>query len=566
MAYVIITFVMTYPWILHFTTHTPDWGGEGSQGLWNIWHFRYSLLNSSPFETHLLLPPYKINLAFHAYTLSRDIFGLPLLSLFNLVITSNLLTLLSFSLSGLGVFLIVHDLTKDSLSSFVAGLVYAFTPYRFAHLSGHYNLISIEWIPFYALYVLRYFRGGNWFYLAFAVLFAFLTSLTDYYYALYLIVWSGLLSLYWLISMQKKSKTLTRTGLLAGSTILVHLPLIGLMYWGILQGGWVGRPAGPEMLETFSADIAGFIVPSIQHPVFGTWAQNISQGWNTKFAEHTLYLGISPLILIIVGTIMFKKWSIEIRWWILAFWFFILFALGPVLHWRGQALFSLPYQWLVEVPLFREARIPSRWTIMAILSLAVVVGQILTWMGRHSHKSLIAINIGFAILILFEYLPAPLYLGDRSVPLVYYTIRQDKQQGSVLDMPFGLNDSFTSLGGWNPQAMYFQTITAQPIIGAHISRIPLSVIDAYAQMPIIGRLTKIEQGEDYSSADVKADQQMRNEIAQMLNLRFIVIPDWYEKEPGTNYILQVFSGCLERIPSDNKALGYQLLHPCPPLD
>ena len=203
---------------------------------------------------------------------------------------------------------------------------------------------------------------------------------------------------------------------------------------------------------------------------------------------------------------------------------------------------------------------------MAIMSLAIVVGQILTWISQRANKYSLAINFCAAILILFEYLPAPLYLGDRSVPLVYYTIAQDAQPGSVLDMPLGLNDSFTSVGGWNPQAMYFQTITAKPIIGAHISRIPVSVIDAYAQMSIISRLAKIEQGENYTTADIKADQRMRNQVAQMLNLRFIVIPDWYEEEPGSNYIIQVFSNCLEKLSGDNKALGYRVLRPCPLTD
>jgi hypothetical protein len=557
---------MTYPWILHFTTHTPDWGGEGSFGLWNLWHFRYGLLHGSPFETHLLAAPYTLNLVFHTYTLSRDILALPLLSLFDLVLTSNLITLFSFGLSGLAIYLLVHDLTDDPLPSFIAGLVYACSPYRFAHLSGHYQLITIEWIPFYALYTLRYYRKADRSHLAFAALFALLTSLTDYYYALYLIVWSGLLALYRLIFMPERPKTLARARSLAGTAVLVHLPLIGLMLWGISQGGWVGRPVGSDMLEAFSADLAGFMVPSIQHPVFGAWAQQISQGWNTQFAEHTVYLGITPLILMLVATIMISNWSIQIKWWILTFWFFALFALGPVLHWRGQALFSLPYQWFVEVPLFREARIPSRWIVMSSLSLAVVVGHMLSWVGKRWDKYSITINFCIAFLILFEYLPIPLHLADRSVPLVYYTLKQDKQQGTVLDMPLGLNGSFTSLGGWNPQAMYFQTITARPIIGAHISRIPLSVINAYAQMSIIGRLAKIEQGENYTAADVQVDQRTRDEVVQMLDLRYIVIPEWYEKEPGSKYILQVFRGCLEELTGDHKASGYRVLRPCPPID
>jgi hypothetical protein len=85
-------------------------------------------------------------------------------------------------------------------------------------------------------------------------------------------------------------------------------------------------------------------------------------------------------------------------------------------------------------------------------------------------------------------------------------------------------------------------------------------------MPIIGRLAKIEQGENYTIADVKADQRMRDEVVQVLNLRFIVIPDWYQEQPGSSYILQVFRGCLEELSGDNHAVGYHVLRPCPPTD
>jgi hypothetical protein len=202
---------------------------------------------------------------------------------------------------------------------------------------------------------------------------------------------------------------------------------------------------------------------------------------------------------------------------------------------------------------------------MAIMSLAVVVGHILAWLGQRWEKAALAINILVALLILFEYLPAPLSLADRSVPLIYQTILQDKEPGSVLDMPFGINDSFTNLGGWNPQAMYYQTITAKPIIGAHISRVPSAVIEAYAQMPIIGRLAKIEEGADYNIAEVHADQLYRDDVIKLIDLRYIVISASYEKEPGSKYILQVFNGCLEPVSSDHRALGYRVLRPCPAL-
>ena len=39
--------------------------------------------------------------------------------------------------------------------AFVAGIIFTFAPVHIAHLLGHLQVMSVEWIPFYALYLLR---------------------------------------------------------------------------------------------------------------------------------------------------------------------------------------------------------------------------------------------------------------------------------------------------------------------------------------------------------------------------------------------------------------------------
>jgi hypothetical protein len=223
-------------------------------------------------------------------------------------------------------------LTQDGPASFVAGLVFAFTPYRFAHLAGHYQLITIEWLAFYALFALRYYRQGGRINLCLASFCALCTSLTDYYYALFLIIWSAMLAAYRLVADRDRLETLRRTGRLAGLALILHLPLIRLVIRGFLQGAWVGRAAGTYMLEFYSADLAGFIVPSPQHPLFGNWAGQLAQAWNWTWPEHTVYLGVLPLCMMVAASLRFKSWSVEGRFWILSFWLFAMLALGPVLH------------------------------------------------------------------------------------------------------------------------------------------------------------------------------------------------------------------------------------------
>jgi hypothetical protein len=67
---------------------------------------------------------------------------------------------LTFILSGLGMFLLVRELTGNRSAGVVAGLAYAFAPYRFANLS-HLQVLSSEWMPFVLFGLRRHFATGR---------------------------------------------------------------------------------------------------------------------------------------------------------------------------------------------------------------------------------------------------------------------------------------------------------------------------------------------------------------------------------------------------------------------
>ena len=71
----------------------------------------------------------------------------------NIILCYNLLFLSTFVLSGLGVFLFVREVTSSARAGFVAGLIYAFAPYRVPQFS-HLQVLSSQWMPF-VLYGLR---------------------------------------------------------------------------------------------------------------------------------------------------------------------------------------------------------------------------------------------------------------------------------------------------------------------------------------------------------------------------------------------------------------------------
>jgi hypothetical protein len=73
----------------------------------------------------------------------------------NIILCYNLLFISTFALSGLAAFLLVRDLTGRRLAAFLAGLAYAYAPYRMGQFS-HLQVLSSYWMPL-ALYGLHHY-------------------------------------------------------------------------------------------------------------------------------------------------------------------------------------------------------------------------------------------------------------------------------------------------------------------------------------------------------------------------------------------------------------------------
>ena len=63
----------------------------------------------------------------------------------------NLLVMHSYILAGVGAFLLIKYLLKDSFLAIIGGFLFAFNPSHFAHSLGHLNIMSIQFIPFFFL-------------------------------------------------------------------------------------------------------------------------------------------------------------------------------------------------------------------------------------------------------------------------------------------------------------------------------------------------------------------------------------------------------------------------------
>jgi hypothetical protein len=156
--------VFTWPLALGLTRDIPWDLGDSLLNAWilawdadHIWRFLSGDFGAlSGFWNANIFHPEPLTLAYSEHLIGQAIQIVPIYVLTgNIILSYNLLFLSTFVLSGLGTYLFVREVTGSARAGFVAGLIYAFAPYRvpqFAHL----QVLSSQWMPF-ALYGLRRF-------------------------------------------------------------------------------------------------------------------------------------------------------------------------------------------------------------------------------------------------------------------------------------------------------------------------------------------------------------------------------------------------------------------------
>jgi hypothetical protein len=147
LAFIGLTAVMTWPWVLHLRDHASD-AGDPYLVSWTLWwdffqtfHDPLNLFHGNVFF------PMKYSLAFseHNYGIALPFFPLFALGVRPLTV-HGLAMLLGFALAGYGTFRLTRTLTGSTGAAWVAGIAYAFVPYRFGQMP-HLPYLFSGWIP-----------------------------------------------------------------------------------------------------------------------------------------------------------------------------------------------------------------------------------------------------------------------------------------------------------------------------------------------------------------------------------------------------------------------------------
>jgi hypothetical protein len=535
-VYSALTLVVLWPLPLFFTKAIPGDGFDGWQNYWNIWWVSKAVLeeHTSPYFTHYLYYPTGVSLLFHTLNLPNGLLAMPIQVLFGPIVAYNFIVIISSALSGYGSFLLALELTGSRWASFLAGLIYAFSPFRSAHLLGHMQVFSTEWIPFFILALFRIRQGKS---ILLPAVFLVLSSLCDWYQALYL----GLFTAIYLGWLAWK-KVLTRKealGVVAawGIAGLMLSPLLLPMLWEMSRYRFMFTPS--EHASLLSADLLAFFIPSEFHPLWGKLAGKIAAHFTASLSERTVSLGYTPLIL------AFAAWRRKegISLWLITGLSFVLLALGPYPHVLGRTIhLPLPYAFLRPIPIVAMARSVSRFSLMATLSLAVMAALGAKALGPRILALLMA-------LILLEYWPSPYPFSPPDTPDFYRKLAQEPGQFAILNLPMN----------WDrPRYLLYQTVHGKPLVSGYISREdPRTLVE---RMPVLQHFRNL--GEDIIKVDLA---EVAPSVMAYLGVRYVVL-DFYqmpmgeERERTVALATEAFGGS-EPIYKDERLVVYRVPAP-----
>ena len=287
LAYAFIALYLTYPLVLQSGSALPSDAGDPILNTWILsWNARSLPFTTDWWNAPVFYPAEGV-LAFSENLLGLSILSTPVIWLTNNpLLAYNLVFLLSFPLSGAAAYLLAFELTRRRDAAWVAGLLFAFCPYRMEQLS-HLQVLVSFWMPL-ALFGLQvYLRDGRarWLVLfGSALLFQGLSNL---YFLLFFPVLVAMWLL-WFTPTVGRWRTLACVGI---AWVVASLPLVPLLLTYQAVHDRFSFVRSPGEMREYSADVMALFSAS---SLLSLW------GWLDHFkrAEGSLFPGLTVVLLV----------------------------------------------------------------------------------------------------------------------------------------------------------------------------------------------------------------------------------------------------------------------------
>ncbi len=561
-VYLALAILLTYPLIAHLDSHVPGQPIDAPALAWNLWWLKFSIFNlgTSPLSTDYLYYPLGVNLVANTSTFLNGVLALPLQMLCSTIVANNLIIYFALVMSAYGAFLLAREVMErvnlySNIAAVIAGAFFGFGAWHINYVNaGHPMLLSSEWIPFFALYLIRADRSAVKNGMR-AGLFFVLTAWTELTFIPFLATFSLAYAIYQTFLIVRRAVHARQVILnfiaFGIITFIGTSPLVWSLLTDSLRYGYYIAP-GLGRAQVFSAEPISFFVPSAAHPILGRWANSITNA-NTSYA----FIGYAALILAIAGFITARQH--HVGWfWLLTALFFALVLLGPTLTINETDTYlPMPFALLRTLPFVNANRYPVRYNTMLMLALVPLIALGVTRFLRMQRGKIII--RATTALLLFEQLVFPIVLADLRAPAILRDIAREPGDFTVMDVPLGWRDSVAILGSMDYTAQFFQTIHQKRLIGGLVSRHPAFKFQYYLELPVINSMIALETGRAVDEHRRELDRSAAPEILRFFNVRYVVAHRTLSGNELMRYIEDTFP--LTEIYRDETRTIYRVMQP-----
>jgi hypothetical protein len=245
LGFLVLATVVTWPLPFHLSTHlTGAPGGDTGVYVWNLWVFRHEIDQGRlPFYTSsiLSLPGSDsggpVNLSLHNYTTFANLLAYPLIPVFGLIATFNLIYLLNIVLAGYCMFLLARHFTGRGAEAWLAGAVFAASPVLISRGDGHFSLVAAAPLPLFILLMRLSATTGHLRYSVAAGATVAWATFCDAYYGVFCVMLGGLGLLTYLVDVRRSAEAPAVATLLRRSLDILLVVLASFIAGMALRGG-----------------------------------------------------------------------------------------------------------------------------------------------------------------------------------------------------------------------------------------------------------------------------------------------------------------------------------------
>jgi hypothetical protein len=300
LVFLLVTAIMTWPWVLHLRDAVPDPGDPYAISYFLWWDFHQTFHDPLNLFQATIFYPYHYTLAFGEFDYGVSLLFFPLFALGIRPLTVySVAAFLSFPFTAYGTFRLARTLSGCLTIAWISGLIIAFLPFRFHHLA-HLHLIFVGWVPLLFEALILFARQHTWrraIWLGIAFLMNALTCTTWLILTIIPLVLSAII----LLSRNKAwtdRKFWFRAAATLGLASLLLLPFLLPLRRVAAEHGFVRRP---EEVTEYSAKLINWLAPDARTRSWRGFGKAGSK------AELVLFPGLMAPLLTVAALLLTKR-------------------------------------------------------------------------------------------------------------------------------------------------------------------------------------------------------------------------------------------------------------------